>query len=82
MLLSRDWSVMPNGYFSTDWSHLWLPFNGKLNQIEIDREGYMNHVVTDLNDANELVMFKNSILGNYSYDTFLGNYTSETSSFA
>jgi hypothetical protein len=26
-------------------------------------------------------MFNNSILGNYSYDTFFGNYTSETSSF-
>jgi hypothetical protein len=55
MLLSRDWYAMLNGYFSTDWSHLWLPFNGKLNQIIIDRERYMKHVVTDLNDTNEPV---------------------------
>ena len=41
----------------------------------------MKHVVTDLNDTNEPVMFNNSILGNYSYDTFFGNYTYETSSF-
>jgi hypothetical protein len=75
MLLSRDWSVMLNGYFAIDWSHLWLPFNGKLNQIIIDREIYMKHVVTDLNDPNEPMMFNNSILGNYSYDTFFGNYT-------
>jgi hypothetical protein len=32
----------------------------------------MNHMVTNLNDPNEPVMFNNSILGNYSYDTFLG----------
>jgi len=28
----------------------------------------MNYVVTELNDPNELVMFTNSILGNYSFD--------------
>jgi hypothetical protein len=42
----------------------------------------MNHVVTDLNDPNEHLMFNNSILGNYSYDTFLRHYTSEISPFA
>jgi hypothetical protein len=25
LLLSRDWSEMMNGYFITDWAHLWLP---------------------------------------------------------
>jgi hypothetical protein len=29
LLLSRDWSAMLHGYFSTDWSHMWLPYNGK-----------------------------------------------------
>jgi hypothetical protein len=29
LILSRDWSAKLNGYFSTDWSHLWLPYNGK-----------------------------------------------------
>jgi hypothetical protein len=80
MLLSRDWLAMLNGYFATDWSHLWLPYNGKMNQIRIDRERYMKHVVTDLNDLNELVMFNHSILGNYSYETFFGNFTVEPSS--
>jgi hypothetical protein len=38
LLLSRDWSAMLNGYFSTDWSHLWFPYNGKPNQIKVDIE--------------------------------------------
>jgi hypothetical protein len=75
MLLTKDWSTMLNGYFSTNGSHLWLPFNGNPNQIIIDRERYMKHMVIDLNDPNEPVMFNHSILGNYSYDTFLGKYT-------
>lgn len=28
MLLSRDWFSHLNGYFATDWSHLWLPWRG------------------------------------------------------
>ena len=25
LVLSRDWSEKLNGYFASDWSHLWLP---------------------------------------------------------
>ena len=25
LIMSRDWSENINGYFETDWSHLWLP---------------------------------------------------------
>ena len=25
LLLNRDWSTKLNGYFATDWSHMWLP---------------------------------------------------------
>jgi hypothetical protein len=32
---------MLKGYFTTDWSHLWLPYNGKYNQIRVDRERYI-----------------------------------------
>jgi hypothetical protein len=53
-----------------------------MNHLRIDRERYMKHVVTDLNDPNEPVMFNNSILGNYSYETFFGNFIVETSSLA
>ena len=28
LFLSHDWSQALKGYFSTDWSHLWLPKNG------------------------------------------------------
>jgi hypothetical protein len=38
MLLSRDWSATLKGYFATNWSHLWLPYNDKPNQIRVDRE--------------------------------------------
>ena len=30
----------------------------------------MKHMVTDLNDLNESVMFSRSILGNFYFDTF------------
>jgi hypothetical protein len=32
----------------------------------------MKHTVTDLNDANEPVMFNHSILGNFCFETFFG----------
>ena len=27
LILSRDWSAKLDGYFATDWSHLWFPYN-------------------------------------------------------
>jgi hypothetical protein len=53
MFLSRDWSEQLHGYFATDWSHLWLPENGKPNKIRVNRERYLKFTVTDLNDPNE-----------------------------
>ena len=32
----------------------------------------MKHIVTNLNDVNELVMFSNFVLGNFYFDTFFG----------
>ena len=31
LILSRDWSEKLHVYFATDWSHMWLPYNGKQN---------------------------------------------------
>jgi hypothetical protein len=31
MLLSRDWSEKLNGYFSTNYAHLWFPLKGHPN---------------------------------------------------
>jgi hypothetical protein len=53
----------------------------KPNQIRVGREIYMKHVVTELNDPNEPIMFNHSILGNYSYETFFGNHTPDVSSY-
>ena len=39
----------------------------------------MKHVVTDLNNTNELVMFSNSILGNFSFGAFFGELEVELS---
>jgi hypothetical protein len=52
LILSRDWSAKLNGYYATDWSHLRLPFKGQPNKIKVDRERYIKHIVTDLNDTN------------------------------
>ena len=70
VILSRDWSAKLNGYFSTDWSHLWLPYKGQPNKIKVDRENYMKHTITHLNDPNKMVMFSRSKIGNFCFDTF------------
>jgi hypothetical protein len=59
-----------NGYFSIDWSHLWLPYKGQPNKTKVEREHYMKHTVIDLNYPKEMVMFCRSILGNLCFDTF------------
>ena len=42
----------------------------------------MKHTVTDLNDPNEPVMFSNSILGNFCFETFFGEMEAELSPYA
>ena len=74
LFLSHDWSQPLKGLFSTDWSHSWLPKNGRPNQIRIDRERYMKPTVTEINSPNEPVMFSDSILENYGYDSYLGSF--------
>jgi hypothetical protein len=75
LLLSRDWSEKINGYFSTDWAHLWLPLKGYKNMIRIDRERYLKHTVTDLETPNEPASTDFPILGNYSCDSHFGNFS-------
>ena len=36
VILSRDWLAKLNGYFATDWSHLWLRYKGQLNRIKVE----------------------------------------------
>jgi hypothetical protein len=75
LLLSRDWSEKLNGYFSTDWAHLWLPLKGHKNMIRIDRERYLKHTVTDLETLNEPSSTDFPVLGNYSCDSYFGNFS-------
>ena len=62
LVLSRDWSARLDGYFASDWSHMWLPHKGSPNQIKILREPQMKYNVTQLEEKNEPM---NSVLGNY-----------------
>jgi ribonuclease HI len=72
-LLSRDWSGKLNGYFSTDWAHLWLPLKGHTNMIRIYRERYLKHTIIDLEAFNETSSIDFPVLGNYSCDSDFSN---------
>ena len=70
--LRRYSSEKLKGYFSTDSSHLWLPYNRKPNQIKIVREPFMKQTITDLNDPNELVFHFSSCIEHYTFYSFFG----------
>jgi hypothetical protein len=74
LLLSRDWYEKINIYFGMEWAHLWLPLKGYKNMIKIDRERYMKHTVTDLETPNEPSSTYFPILGNYSCESYFGNF--------
>lgn len=42
----------------------------------------MKHMVIDLNDPNEPIMFSNSILGNFCFETFFRELEAELSPYA
>ena len=75
LILNRDWSTRLNGYFASDWSHLWLPQKGSPNQIKILREPHMKHNVTQLEEKNEPV---NSVLGNHLIELEPRDYQEES----
>ena len=77
LILSRDWSTKLDGYFATDWSHLWFPYQGSQNQIKVMREPHMRHNVTQLEGKNEPINFSHPVLGNYFIELELGNYQVE-----
>lgn len=71
---SRDWSNKLDIYFSIDWSHKWLPYKGKCNQIWVVSERYVKHNVTPLNDENEPLDFVELMFGNCLLETTLECY--------
>ena len=80
LMLNRDWSSQLNGYFATDWSHLWHPYKGNLNQIRVNKERYMKHTVTESESVNEPILFINSILENYYVDIYFWDFPTKSSS--
>ena len=74
VILSRDWFENLNGYFSTNWLHLWLPYKGCHNQIKVLREPHMKYNVTQLEGKNEPVNFAHLVLGNCFLELKPGNY--------
>jgi hypothetical protein len=79
LFLSRDWSEQLHGYFVMDWSHLWLPENGKTNRIKVNHERYLKFTVTDLNDPNETFTPSADSPKIQRMDTFFGNFMVKTS---
>ena len=77
LIISRDWLTKLNGYFATDWSHMWLPYQNSQNQIKILREPHMKHNVTQLEGKNEPLNFSTSVLGNYFLELEAWNYQAE-----
>jgi hypothetical protein len=78
-LLSRDCSTKLQGYFSTDWSHLLLPYKGKPNQIRVNNEARKKHTLTKLEGKNDPIIFAQSVLGNYLLETDHGFYEAQLS---
>ena len=78
LILSRDRSMKLNGYFTTDWSHMWLPYNNTQNQIKILWEPHITYNVTQLEGKNEVMKY--SVLGNYYLELEPRNYQDEKSS--
>jgi ribonuclease HI len=81
LFLSRDLSKQLHGYFTTDWSHLWLPENGHPNKIRINRECYLKHTIIDLNDLNEPFTTSTKSFEMKGMNTFFCNFMTELSPF-
>ena len=77
--LSIDWSKKLKGYFSTDWSHLWLPLNGNPNKLKVNREPFMKQTVTDLNESNESISYFSAQIEHFIFYTFFGDIPTDIS---
>jgi len=60
---------------------MWISYNGKPNQISIDREKHLKYTVTKPEGENEPIAYNNNIIGNYSIESFLGNFNAQNSPF-
>lgn len=74
LLLNIESSRKLDGYFATDWSHMWLLYKGNCNQIWVEYERYMKHNVTPINGENEPLALTELMFGNYLLETMFGCY--------
>jgi len=58
-----------------------LPYNGKPNQIKVERQLHQKYIVTELEGENEPIAYNSSIIGNYSVNSFLGNFNAHASPY-
>jgi ribonuclease HI len=79
LFLRRDWSEQLHDYFAIDWSHLWLPENGKPNKIKVNHERYLKITVTYLNDTNDPYTPSVDSPEVQGMDTFFVNFMAEAS---
>lgn len=79
LFLSRDQSSKFQGYFSTDWSHLWLLYHGRNNHILVLSKRYMKHNNTPLDDQNELLAFAKRLFNNFFLEMQLRCYIAQPS---
>lgn len=69
LLLSREWTKFLWGWFSIDFTQLWLPWKGLNNQIKIDVDPKLKNIITEYNAPNE-VSFLQIDLGSYKVMVF------------
>jgi hypothetical protein len=62
-----------------NWSHLWLPENGKPNKSRVNHDHYLKFTVTDLNDPNEPYTPLADSPEVRGMDTYFGNFMAEVS---
>lgn len=55
MVLGRDWTRRLNGFFATDFSHIWLPWKGIPNQIRIESTPRLKLMITEYGENNEIL---------------------------
>ena len=76
---TKGWSSKFNGQFSIKWSRSWIPWKGQENNISVDCERYIKHVVIELDGKIEPILFTDKTIGNYCIDTFFGEFQANIS---
>ena len=69
ILLSRGWTKFLRGWFSTDFTQLWLPWKELNNQTKMNAKPKLKTMIIDYNGPNE-VLFNKTDLGSYQVMTF------------